>query len=195
MKVDNLIRDIIEDSKVVMLITKPHMRAVLGYYIVSKLLEDPETQGLYIALNIPHMTVERKIKKYGGDPSRIFFIDCITSSIKPVETQDRVIYLDSPNLVLLEGTMKHALQVLSGEKNFVYIESISTLLAYNSYQSFIKFLRMITNEIRLYGLIGIIFMLDKELQEVEFSQATTFVDDVVDLRDITMEDLQRDTSS
>ena len=106
-----------------------------------------------------------------------------------METTDKVIYLDSPNLVLLEGTLKHALKVLSGEQNFVYIESISTLLAYNSYQSFIRFLRMITNEIRLYGLVGIIFVLDKELQEVEFSQATTFVDDVIDMRNVTLEDL------
>jgi len=72
----------------------------------------------------------------------------------------------------------------------VYIESISTFLAYNSYQAFIKFLRSITNEIRLYGLVGIIFMLDKELEEVEFSQATTFVDDIMDLRYLTMEDLR-----
>ncbi len=172
-----------------MLLTKPHVRAKLGYYIVTKLLSIPNTDGMYLALNIPHSTVEREIKKRGADPSKIFFVDCITSSIKPVETTDRVIYLDSPNLMLLEGTMKHALQVLSGERNFVYIESISTLLAYNSYQSFIKFLRMATNEIRLYGLVGILFMLDKELKDVEFSQATTFVDDVVDLRNVTVEDL------
>ncbi len=187
--VDKIIGDIIDDSKVVMLLTQPHVRAKLGYYLVSKLLKIPKTEGLYLALNIPHITVEREIKKRGADPSKIFFIDCITSSIKPVETTDKVIYLDSPNLVLLEGTLKHALKVLSGEQNFVYIESISTLLAYNSYQSFIRFLRMITNEIRLYGLVGIIFVLDKELQDVEFSQATTFVDDVIDMRNVTLEDL------
>ncbi len=195
MKLDDVVQEIIDESKVVMLITRPHLRAMLGYYIIKKILELPDTEGLYVALNIPHSTVERKLKKLGADPSRIFFIDCITSSIKPVETTERVIYLDSPNLVLLEGTLKHALQILSGERNFVYIESISTLLAYNSYQSFIKFLRMITNEIRLYGLVGIIFMLDKELQDVEFSQATTFVDDVIDLRDIREEDLRSGTSS
>ena len=189
MNLDKIIQEILDDAKVVMLITHPHLRAKLGYYVVSKLLMQEDTQGLYIALNIPHATVEKKIEKMGGDTSRLFFIDCITSSIKPVETSDRVIYLDSPNLVLLEGTIKHALKILSGERNFVYIESISTLLAYNSYQAFIKFLRMITNEIRLYGLVGIIFILDKELQEVEFSQATTFVDDVIDLRSLTPEDL------
>ncbi len=47
---------------------------------------------------------------------------------------------------------------------------------------------MMTNEIRLYGVIGIIFVLDKELQEVEFSQATIFVDDDSDLREVTIED-------
>ncbi len=186
---DEIISEIIDESKVVLLITKPQLRTTLGYYLVSKILKMEDTEGLYIALNIPHSTVEKKIKKYGADPSKIFFVDCITSSIKPVGTAENVIYLDSPNLVLLEGTMKHALKVLKGERNFVYIESISTLLAYNSYQAFIRFLRTVTNEIRLYGLVGIIFMLDKELQEVEFSQATTFVDDVVDLTDLSKEDL------
>ncbi len=190
MNLDKIIEDIIDDAKVVLLITKPELRTTLGYYIVSKLLKMPDTSGLYIALNIPHTTVEKRIKKYGGDPGRVFFVDCITSSIKPVDSAENVIYLDSPNLVLLEGTMKHALKMLDGERNFVYIESISTLLAYNSYQAFIRFLRTVTNEIRLYGLVGIIFMLDKELQEVEFSQATTFVDDVIDLTELTKEDLQ-----
>lgn len=190
MKIDEVARNMVDESKVVMLITRPHLRTMLGYYIVSKILEIPGTEGLYVALNIPHSTVERKLKKMGADTSKIFFIDCITSSIKSVETTERAIYLDSPNLILLEGTLKHALQILSGERNFVYIESVSTLLAYNSYQSFIKFLRMVTNEIRLYGLVGIIFMLDKELQDVEFSQAMTFVDDVIDLRDIREEDLR-----
>ena len=189
MNLDNVIQEILDDSKVVMLITRPHLRASLGYYIVARMTAMEDTEGLYLALNIPHKTVERKIKNFGGNPDKIFFIDCITSSIKSVETTQRVIYLDSPNLVLLEGTIKHALQILGGMRNFVYIESISTLLAYNSYQSFIKFLRMLTNEIRLYGLVGIIFMLDKELQDVEFSQATTFVDDILDLTNISIDDL------
>ncbi len=187
---EEVVEEIIEESKIVLVLTKPELRSLLGYAIVAKLLKREDTSGLYIALNVPHTTVERKIKKLGGDPSRIFFIDCITASIKPVEERDNVIYLDSPQLVLLEGAIKHGLRVLNGERNFVYIESVSTFLAYNSYQAFIKFLRTITNEIRLYGLVGIIFMLDKELEDVEFSQATTFVDDIVDLRHLTLEDLQ-----
>ncbi len=190
MNTEQIVKEIIEDSKVVMIITKPQVRTKLGYYIVSRLLEIPNTEGLYLALNIPHTTVERELKKRGADPSRVFFIDCITSSIKAVETTEKVIYLDSPNLMLLENVMKHGLKTLGGERNFVYIESISTLLAYNSYQSFIRFLRMITNEIRLYGLVGILFVLDKELQEVEFSQVSTFVDDVIDLQNVTLEELQ-----
>lgn len=190
MKVDDILTEIIDEGKVVMIIAKPHIRTKLGYYIVSNLLKRQDTEGVYIALNIPHSTVEKNLKKLGADSSKVFFIDCITSSIKPVETTGRVIYLDAPNLVLLEGTLNHAINALSGEENFVYIESISTLLAYNSYQSFIRFLRKITNEIRLYGMVGIIFMLDKELEEVEFSQATTFVDDVIDLGSITLDDLR-----
>ncbi len=189
-KLKEIVKEIIEESRIVLVLTKPELRSQVGYAIVSHLLQDENTFGLYIALNVPHTTVERKIKKLGGDPSKLFFIDCITASIKPVEERDNVIYLDSPQLVLLEGAIRHGLRMLQGERNFVYIESVSTFLAYNSYQSFIKFLRTITNEIRLYGLVGIIFMLDKELEDVEFSQATTFVDDIVDLRHLTWEDLQ-----
>jgi len=189
-KLKEIVEEIIDESKIVLVLTKPELRSMVGYAIVAELLKNQDVSGLYIALNVPHSTVEKKIKKLGGDPSRIFFIDCITASIKPVEEKDNVIYLDSPQLILLEGAIRHGLRMLNGERNFVYIESISTFLAYNSYQAFIKFLRSITNEIRLYGLVGIIFMLDKELEEVEFSQATTFVDDIMDLRHLTMEDLR-----
>jgi len=189
-KLKEIIDEMIDESKIVMVLTKAELRALLGYTIVAHLLKDENTQGLYVALNIPHSSVERKIKKMGADPSKLFFVDCITASIKTPEQRENVIYLNEPSAMLLEGAIKHGLKVLEGERNFVYIESISTFLAYNTYQSFIRFLRMITNEIRLYGLVGIIFMLDKELEEVEFSQVTTFADDIVDLRDLTREDLE-----
>ena len=189
-RLKEIIDDMLDESKIVMVLTKAELRTLLGYTIVAHLLKDECTQGLYVALNIPHSAVEKKIKKMGADPSKLFFVDCITASIKTPEEKSNVIYLNEPSAILLEGAIKHGLKVLEGERNFVYIESISTFLAYNTYQSFIRFLRMITNEIRLYGLVGIIFMLDKELEDVEFSQATTFVDDIVDLRDLTREDLE-----
>ena len=189
-KLKEIIDGMLDESKIVMILTKAELRTLLGYAIVAHLLRDESTNGLYVALNIPHSAVEKKIEKMGADPLKLFFIDCITASIKIPEERDNVIYLNDPSGMLLEGAIRHGLKVLNGERNFVYIESISTFLAYNSYQSFIKFLRMITNEIRLYGLVGIIFMLDKELQDVEFNQATTFVDDIVDLRNLTREDLE-----
>jgi len=189
-KLKKIIEEIIDESKIVMVLTKAELRTALGYAIIAHLLNEGDTEGLYVALNVPHTTVERKLQKMGVDISKLFFIDCITASIKSPEERENVIYLSEPSLMLLEGAIRHGLKVLSGERNFVYIESVSTFLAYNTYQSFIKFLRMITNEIRLFGLVGIIFMLDKELEEVEFSQAATFVDDIVDLRDLTKEDLK-----
>ncbi len=185
-----IIDEMLDDSKIVMVLTKAELRALLGYTIVAHLLKDDNTQGLYVALNIPHTSVEKRIRKMGADPSKLFFVDCITASIKTPEERNNVIYLNEPSAMLLEGAIRHGLKVLEGERNFVYIESISTFLAYNTYQSFIRFLRMITNEIRLYGLVGIIFMLDKELEEVEFSQVTTFADDIIDLRNLTREDLE-----
>ncbi len=189
-RLDEIIDSMVDDSKIVMVLTKAELRTLLGYKIVAHLLKQENTKGLYVALNIPHLTVEKRIRKLGADPSKLFFIDCITASIKSPEERENVIYLSEPSIILMEGALRHGLRVLDGERNFVYIESMSTFLAYNSYQSFIRFLRMITNEIRLYGLIGIIFMLDKELEDVEFSQATTFVDDIIDLRDLTREDLE-----
>ncbi len=194
-KLKKIIERIIDESKVVMVITKPDLRAPVGYNIIAELLSMGEIQGLYVSLNIPHITVERKLQKLNVNTSKLIFIDCITASLGIMEEKENVIYLDSPELILLEGAIKHGLRTLEGEKNFVYIDSVSTLLAFNSYQSFIRFLRMITNEIRFYGLIGIIFMLDKELQEVEFSQTTTFVDEIINLKDLSKEDLMRETSS
>ncbi len=188
-KLKKIIEEIIDEAKIVMVLTKAELRSALGYAIVAHLLKDGDTEGIYVALNIPHTSVESRLKKMGVDISKLFFIDCITASIKYPEEKDNVIYLNEPSLLLLEGAIKHGLKMLNGERNFVYIESVSTFLAYNTYQSFIKFLRMITNEIRLFGLVGIIFMLDKELDDVEFSQAATFVDDIIDLRDITKEEI------
>ncbi len=189
-----IIEKIISDSKVVMIITKPELRVSLGYHIVGNLLSIKDTQGLYVSLNTSHITVEKNLQKLGADPSKLIFIDCITASLGNVQERQNVIYLDSPELILLEGAIKHGLRALGGSKNFLYIESVSTLLAYNSYQSFIRFLRVITSQIRFYGLIGIIFMLDKELEDVEFSQTASFVDEIINLSNLTNNDLLKDIS-
>ncbi len=61
--IDNLVNDMLDESMVIMLLTKPHIRAKNGYYLVSKLLKISGTEGLYLALNIPQSTVKREIKK------------------------------------------------------------------------------------------------------------------------------------
>jgi hypothetical protein len=171
----------LEESKIIMVKVLPSQRAAIGYRIVADLLKMGDVEGIYVALNVPYNIAKKNIEKLGGDANRLFFIDCITASIGTIEEQPNVVFLDSPSFILLENALKHGLKVVRGRMNFVYMESLSTLLGYNSFTSFLRFLRKVTNEIRLYGLVGIIFMMEKELDEVSFSQVSAFVDEIVDL--------------
>ncbi|NYZ79399.1 hypothetical protein H0N99_04600 [Candidatus Micrarchaeota archaeon] len=139
--------------------------------------------GAYVTFNRPYSTLKATIKGMGLDLSKLFFIDLITESAGGSAERcatDNCFYVSSPkNLTELSILMEQAMLRLPAEKRFVFIDSISTMLIYNDPDTVLRFIHALTGKMRLLGITGIIFLLEKESDEKFKAQVAQFCDKVI----------------
>jgi len=137
--------------------------------------------GVYVTLNKPYFSLKRMLSKEGVDLSKLYFIDSITMQVGgEVVDEERCFYLSSPDPVQLQVTIERAMDLITSNNRFIYIDSLSTISLYKSFETLIKFLRHVTGKIRLRGFLGTIFTLEKEMDETYYSQITLMCDEVIE---------------
>lgn len=141
--------------------------------------------GTYVTFNRPYSTLKASIEGMGLDVSRLFFIDLITESAggsAQRSASDRCFYVSSPkNLTELSILMEQAMLRLPRDRRFVFIDSISTMLIYNDSDTVLRFIHSLTGKMRLLGITGIIFLLEKESDEKFKAQVAQFCDRVISI--------------
>jgi len=138
--------------------------------------------GIYVTLNKPYFSLKKMLAKEGIDLGKLYFIDSITMQVGgEVIDEDRCFYLSSPDPVQLQVTIERAMDLINTNNRFIYIDSLSTISLYKSFETLIKFLRHITGKIRLKGFVGTIFTLEKEMDETYYSQITLMCDEVIEV--------------
>lgn len=147
------------------------------------LIKKKDMCGIYITFNRPYSTLKEAVEKQGIDSSKLFFIDLITETAGgKVErgAGERCFYVSSPkNLTELSILMEQAMLRLPRERRFVFIDSISTMLIYNDPDTVLRFVHSLTGKMRLLGITGIIFLLEKESDEKFRAQISQFCDAVI----------------
>ncbi len=142
-------------------------------------------EGIYITLNKPYFSLKKTFEKEGIDISKLIFIDCLTRQLGGEEIDvDRCLYLNSPDPVLLQVAIERGMDHIVSENRFIYLDSLSTISLYKSFESLVKFLRHITGKIRLRGFIGTIFTIEKEMNESYYSQISLLCDAIIEVKEI-----------
>lgn len=138
-------------------------------------------EGVYVTLNKPYFSLKRMLSKEGIEINKIYFIDSITMQVGgEIIDEDRCFYLNSPDPVQLQVAIERAMDLITSNNRFIYIDSLSTISLYKSFETLIKFLRHITGKIRIRGFVGTIFTLEKEMDETYYSQITLMCDEVIE---------------
>lgn len=139
-------------------------------------------EGIFVTLNRPYFSLKKMLTKEGVDLSKIIFIDCITLQLGGEQVdEDRCFYLTSPDPVQLQVTIERAMDLVLSENRFIYLDSLSTISLYKSFETLIKFLRHLTGKMRLRGFVGTIFTLEKEMNESYYSQISLMCDEVIEV--------------
>ncbi len=139
-------------------------------------------EGIYVTLNKPYFSLKKLFIKEGIDLSKLVFIDCITLQLGgEMIDEDKCFYLNSPDPVQLQVTIERAMHLVTADNRFIYMDSLSTISLYKSFETLIKFLRHLTGKIRLRGFVGTIFTIEKEMNESYYSQISLMCDEIIEV--------------
>jgi len=169
---------------IALIVSTADMYSIAQEIALKVLVKNKNMSGSYITFNRPYSTLKKFIEDEGLDVSKLFFIDLITESAGGKvdrSNADRCFYVSSPkNLTELSILIEQAmLRLPRTENRFVFIDSISTMLIYNDSDTVLRFIHSLTGKMRLLGITGIIFLLEKESDEKFLAQVAQFCDRVI----------------
>jgi len=170
---------------IVLIVSSADVYSIAQEVALRVLIKKKEMYGAYVTFNRPYNTLKISIAEQGIDVSKLFFIDLITESAggsAERSSEDKCFFVSSPkNLTELSILMEQAMLRLPREKRFVFIDSISTMLIYNDPDTVLRFIHSLTGKMRLLGITGIIFLLEKESDEKFKAQVAQFCDKVISI--------------
>ncbi|WP_456327448.1 DUF7504 family protein [Archaeoglobus sp.] len=141
-------------------------------------------QGIVVTLNKPYFSLKKMLEKEGVKIENLYFIDCITRQFGGEEIDtDRCFYLNSPDPTQLQVAIDRMMDLITAENRFIYLDSLSTISLYKSYESLIKFIRLLTGKIRVRGFVGTLFTLEKEVDESYLSQLALMCDEIIEVEE------------
>jgi len=150
--------------------------------IIKYLTQEENIPGVYVTLNRPFNTVKKELNEKGVNTKLIIFIDAITKTAGKTKQTKECLYLGSPeNLSDISFAMDQAVRALPKQKKFVFFDSLSTLLIYNSATTVAKFIHFLASKMRIWKVKGIIISLKKESDKELIDELTQFCDTVLDL--------------
>ncbi|RLI82337.1 hypothetical protein DRP07_05455 [Archaeoglobales archaeon] len=173
-------RAIEEGSEIILVIVESKRYVKASLEILKYLTERAE--GVFVTLNRPYSSLKKLMTKEGIDINKIIFIDSITRQLGGEEVDsERCVYLNSPDPTQIQMAIEQTMDRIFTENRFIYIDSLSTISLYKSFETLLKFIRYITGKIRIKGFIGTIFSIEKEIDDIYYSQIALMVDEVIEV--------------
>ena len=139
-------------------VTVPAQDASPASVEAVRILASQGFAGVYVSLSKDYLSVAAALGAAGVDLSRIHFVDAVSRmyGIAPVESPE-VTYVDGPLSVdALARGIAESVSGLEQEKRFVLLDSLTTLLLYNSFEATIDFGRALRTMLKKMGAAGII---------------------------------------
>jgi len=158
--------------------------SILEYFVNKK-----KAICVYTTFTKPYQIVLKNLQKEKIDTDKIFLIDCVTPVSEPEEISGtkKVIFCQPNSLTNISISVTTALKNMPKEGNRILIlDTISTLILYNSKNSVIKFIHHLIGEIRKYGVKSFIFTLDEESDKSIISEISRFCDVSLNLSQLQM---------
>ena len=167
----------------ILFLTKSTNYFEFSKWILKKITKDGVC--IYLTINRPYLALKEFMEEEKIDEERVQFIDAITKTIGGDFTErPNCKFLESPTDLTSFGIgVTNAYNKLSGKKEKIYliVDTISTLLVYNSPISVIKFIHYINNRMKIFGINGVLLAMKEDLSEqmiATLSQFCNFVTEV-----------------
>jgi len=145
--------------------------------------------GVYVSSNRPTNNLIEKLKDHGYDlkndleKGRIWIVDLVSKNVGDAEVSG-VIYVPSASeLSATQMAIETAINRIEGRdgSGWLLLDSIATLLVFNSPDSLLEFLHFLLGRLRVLGFDGIIFTVREGIEMKVISTIRQFCDAIIEL--------------
>ena len=166
------------EDYIVLVTVDPNAYQKSNLEIISLLVKDQKTPGVYVTLNKPFNVMQRLLKQNRIDDRFIIFIDGITK----VEENKNCLFIGSPEkLSDISIAMDQAVSALPTKEKFIFFDSINTLQVFNKPGTVARFVYFLASKIRGWKIKGVIISIRKNVDESLTNELTQFCDARIDL--------------
>jgi len=168
------------ENKIVVLIV-PDEQYTQKVLSLAKDLSTGMGSILYISLNRPYVSVISSFSSLGINPEKFYFVDAVTQTAQKGDgSSDKVKYVSSPgSLTELSLTLS---KLLDNQKfDFVFFDSLSTLLVYEEETVVTRFIHSLVSKIRVVGCKGIFTCLKRDMDSIVIKDLNMFADRILDI--------------
>lgn len=166
---------------IVMLVTDSSQYQDANLASLRYLLELEDAAGIYVTFNRPYENLTLNLANEKIDLERLYFLDLITNTTgKRGERTENCIFLPSPkNLTELSIALTQLIERMEQKNRFIFMDSLSTMLIYNSAGTVAQFTHFLVSKMRLWKVGMILVSLEKETDQKLIQDLSQFCDKVV----------------
>lgn len=133
----------------------------------------------YVALNKPYLTLKHYLESRNIPPKKFFFIDAITSTNGRQIEDKNCQYVTHPS-ALTEMNLKISDALRNKNPELTIVDSLSSLLVYNSESYVLRFVHGLINKIKESNSKGIYLILKSDITESILDDLALFSDSIID---------------
>ncbi|MFH1587610.1 MAG: hypothetical protein ABID38_07170 [Candidatus Diapherotrites archaeon] len=141
-------------------------------------LNDQKLFGTYITTNKPFRKILSRFLEQGIKADNLFFIDCVTKEA-PEERVGGVKVFSSQNVTEINVLLDKAIKTKKKGAEFIFLDSISTLLVYNEEKTVEKFVHALLERIYHWKTKGIFITVETKANELIVENLSLFFDKIV----------------
>jgi archaellum biogenesis ATPase FlaH len=129
-------------------------------------ISERKMNGIYISASKPYEQITRAMGQADVKANKLFFIDCISHMAgKLPEKAENAVFIENPSSLEEVGMYVDKVLVRLAEPKFIILDSLSSLLIYNSERSVEEFTHMVINKMRLEKVGGVIVSIKQKEAE------------------------------
>ncbi len=149
--------------------------------ILKLLCNEQKLSGLYITIDHSYAITSKMLSERGIDIDNMFFIDLIKGTPKDVpERRKNCLFIPSPkSLTDLGIAIDEAIHAAKNKQKFLFVESVSALLLYNTVGTVKKLEHFLAVRMRMGGLKGILISLHEGTEKEIIPFLAQFCDKVI----------------
>lgn len=143
-------------------------KEILDYFLNGK-----DFKGLYLSINKPVESLIKEFKENGLDDKKILFIDGISKLVGVESDVENSVSLKHPS-ALTDLSIIITEEFKKEDRQFLFIDSISTMMVYNNEKTLAKFFHHLITTLKKCNMSGIFISLDEREQMI-----TQFSDSII----------------